>query len=112
MLQPLFKKSEVLDWMKPLWGRQCLDAFLFECYKSPARPAAVSNAVVIYTWPSNHVTLLRMQQMLNRISLDLSYFNINLNVDCTSLAAGEGVWGLGFGVWGLGFGVWGYAFCF
>lgn len=32
-LAPLVKKSEALAWMKPVWARQALDAFLFECYK-------------------------------------------------------------------------------
>jgi hypothetical protein len=36
-LPPLTKKSEVLEWMKPVWARQALDAFLHECYKVPLR---------------------------------------------------------------------------
>ena len=34
-LAPLVKKSDALAWMKPIWARQALDAFLFECYKVP-----------------------------------------------------------------------------
>ncbi len=34
-LAPLTKKSEVLDWMRPIWARQQLDAFLFDCHKVP-----------------------------------------------------------------------------
>ena len=37
-LAPLVKKSDALAWMKPIWARQALDAFLFECYKVPCYP--------------------------------------------------------------------------
>lgn len=41
-LAPLVKKSEALGWMKPVWARQALDAFLFECYKVLSPPVTYS----------------------------------------------------------------------
>ncbi len=82
-LPPLSKKSEVLQWMQPVWSRQQLDAFLFDCYKVPplcttrtkprtryvfvsqssARLPSVANALVLYHWQPWHSSSVQLQRL-------------------------------------------------
>jgi hypothetical protein len=73
--------------------------------QSPGRPSSIANAVTVYAWPRQQQQLLRLQFLLSaaacsadtgekshvcsyHLHLDLSYFNINLNVDAVSLPPG------------------------